>query len=167
MIQGEPYPVPLVGHHNYVYSIAFSPKGNMLVSGSYDEAVFLWDVRGARVMRSLPAHSDPVGGVDFIHDGTMVASCSSDGLTYVSKLLSFSLPFQTLNTLPPQPRLGHIDRPMSPHSRPRRQRSRDFSPLFTKRQIHSRLDTRFIRQIMELRRRAMSEDISGPQKRKI
>lgn len=78
--QGKPYPVPLLGHHNYVYSIAFSPKGNMLVSGSYDEAVFLWDVRSGRLMRSLPAHSDPVGGVDFVHDGTLIVSCASDGL---------------------------------------------------------------------------------------
>lgn len=52
----------------------------MLVSGSYDEAVFLWDVRSARLMRSLPAHSDPVGGVDFVRDGTLVVSCASDGL---------------------------------------------------------------------------------------
>jgi COMPASS component SWD3 len=52
----------------------------MLASGSYDEAVFLWDIRSARVMRSLPAHSDPVSGVDFLRDGTMVASCATDGL---------------------------------------------------------------------------------------
>jgi COMPASS component SWD3 len=77
---GKPYPAPLLGHHNYVYSLAFSPKGNMLVSGSYDEAVFLWDLRARRQMRSLPAHSDPVGGVDFIRDGTLVCSCSTDGL---------------------------------------------------------------------------------------
>jgi COMPASS component SWD3 len=77
---GKPYPIPLLGHHNYVYSIAYSPKGNMLVSGSYDEAVFLWDVRAGRVMRSLPAHSDPIGGVDFVRDGTLVASCATDGL---------------------------------------------------------------------------------------
>ena len=55
----------------------------MLVSGSYDEAVFLWDVRSGRVMRSLPAHSDPVGGVDFTRDGTMVCSCAGDGLIRV------------------------------------------------------------------------------------
>lgn len=76
-------PTPLVGHHNYIYSLAFSPKGNMLVSGSYDEAVFLWDVRTARLMRSLPAHSDPVSSVDFVRDGTLIASCSSDGLIRV------------------------------------------------------------------------------------
>ncbi|KAE8442835.1 hypothetical protein EG329_002807 [Mollisiaceae sp. DMI_Dod_QoI] len=80
---GKAYPAPLSGHHNYVYSLAFSPKGNMLVSGSYDEAVFLWDLRARRLMRSLPAHSDPVGGVDFIRDGTLVCSCSTDGLTRV------------------------------------------------------------------------------------
>jgi COMPASS component SWD3 len=55
----------------------------MLVSGSYDEAVFLWDVRSGRVMRKHPAHSDPVSGVDFIRDGTLIVSCASDGLIRV------------------------------------------------------------------------------------
>lgn len=76
-------PSPLLGHHNYVTTLAFSPKGNMLVSGSYDEAVFLWDVRAGRIMRALPAHSDPVGGVDFLRDGTMVVSCAGDGLVRI------------------------------------------------------------------------------------
>ena len=71
---------PLRGHHNYLHCLAFSPKGNILASGSYDEAVFLWDVRAGRLMRSLPAHSDPVSGIDFCCDGTLVASCSTDGL---------------------------------------------------------------------------------------
>lgn len=72
--------VVLRGHHNYIHCLAFSPKGNMIVSGSYDEAVFLWDVRAGRLMRSLPAHSDPVSGIDFSPDGTLVVSCSTDGL---------------------------------------------------------------------------------------
>ena len=55
----------------------------MIVSGSYDETIFIWDVRTARVLRSLPAHADPVGGVDFVRDGTLIVSCSSDGLMYV------------------------------------------------------------------------------------
>lgn len=77
---GIPYPVPLNGHHNYVFSLAFSPKGNMLASGSYDEALFLWDLRARKLMRSLPAHSDPIGGVEFVRDGTLIGSCSTDGL---------------------------------------------------------------------------------------
>lgn len=55
----------------------------MLVSSSYDEAVYLWDVRSGVLLRSLPAHSDPVGGVDFVRDGTLIVSCSSDGLIRV------------------------------------------------------------------------------------
>lgn len=74
---------PLRGHHNYIHCLAFSPKGNILASGSYDEAVFLWDVRAGRLMRSLPAHSDPVAGIDFCCDGTLVVSCSTDGLIRV------------------------------------------------------------------------------------
>ena len=31
-------------------------------------------------MRSLPAHSDPVSGVDFCLDGTLIVSCAGDGL---------------------------------------------------------------------------------------
>jgi COMPASS component SWD3 len=79
-LQLKAHPKIFDGHHNYVYQIAFAPKGNILVSGSYDEAVFMWDVRRARVMRSLPAHSDPVAGIDVVHDGTLIASCALDGL---------------------------------------------------------------------------------------
>ncbi|KAG8532650.1 uncharacterized protein KY384_002527 [Bacidia gigantensis] len=77
---GKPYPKPLLGHHHYIYCLAFHPKGNILVSGSYDEAVILWDVRTRKALRTLPAHSDPVGGVDFCQDGTLITSCSGDGL---------------------------------------------------------------------------------------
>ncbi len=80
---GKMHPRQLTGHSSYVFSLAFSPKGNMLASGSYDEALFLWDVRTQRLMRSHPAHSDPIGGVDFVRDGTLIVSCSSDGLIRV------------------------------------------------------------------------------------
>ncbi|MDI1489842.1 MAG: WD domain protein [Ramalina farinacea] len=78
--KGKAYPHALLGHHHYIYTLAFSPKGNVLVSGSYDEAVILWDVRTRQKLKTLPAHSDPVGGVDFVRDGTLIVSCAGDGL---------------------------------------------------------------------------------------
>jgi len=81
-VTGQEMP-PLRGHHNYIHCLALSPKGTILGSGSSDEAVFLWDVRAGRLMRSIPAHSDPVSGIDFCCDGTLVVSCSTDGLIRV------------------------------------------------------------------------------------
>lgn len=34
-------------------------------------------------MRTLPAHSDPVAGIDVVHDGTLIVSCALDGLVRV------------------------------------------------------------------------------------
>lgn len=81
--QGKAHPHLLLSHSSYIYALSFSPRGNMLASGSYDEALFLWDVRTTRLMRSLPAHSDPIGGVDFVRDGTLIVSCAGDGLIRV------------------------------------------------------------------------------------
>jgi len=33
------------GHTNFVFSVAFNPQSNLLVSGSFHETVKLWDVR--------------------------------------------------------------------------------------------------------------------------
>lgn len=70
----------MTGHHNYVYCVSFNPQGNMIATGSYDEAVRVWDIRSGICQKTLPAHSDPVSGVHFNRDGTMIVSCSHDSL---------------------------------------------------------------------------------------
>eukprot|EP00879_Flechtneria_rotunda_P026913 GHRR01028758.1.p1 GENE.GHRR01028758.1~~GHRR01028758.1.p1 ORF type:complete len:217 (+),score=70.32 GHRR01028758.1:881-1531(+) len=52
----------------------------MQATSSFDETIHFWDVRTGRCIRELPAHSDPVSGIDFSYDGTVLASCSFDGL---------------------------------------------------------------------------------------
>ncbi|KAG0148241.1 hypothetical protein CROQUDRAFT_90573 [Cronartium quercuum f. sp. fusiforme G11] len=71
----------LVGHSHCVYTTAFHPLGTMLVSGSFDETIKLWDASSRRLIRTLPGHSEVVSALDFSRDGSVIVSASFDGLT--------------------------------------------------------------------------------------
>ena len=73
----------LEGHTNFVFCVNFNPQSNLLVSGSFDESVRIWDVKTGKQVKKLPAHSDPVTSVHFNRDGTLIVSCSYDGLCRV------------------------------------------------------------------------------------
>jgi WD40 repeat protein len=60
----------LEGHSSTVYSVAFSPDGERLASGSYDHTVRVWDVATGQVEQTLRGHSDEVGSVAFSPDSS-------------------------------------------------------------------------------------------------
>ncbi|KAM7415510.1 hypothetical protein PAMA_017830 [Pampus argenteus] len=70
----------LKGHSNYVFCCNFNPQSNLVVSGSFDESVRIWDVKTGKCLKTLPAHSDPVSAVHFNRDGSLIVSSSYDGL---------------------------------------------------------------------------------------
>ena len=59
-------------------SVAFSPDGQTLASGSYDETVRLSDVATGRTLGAFEGHTDEVQSVAFSPDGKTLVSGSDD-----------------------------------------------------------------------------------------
>jgi WD40 repeat protein len=69
----------LKGHMGPVYSVAFSPDGQRLASGSEDQTVKVWDASTGQEERTLKGSADDVCGVTFSPEGKRLASASDDG----------------------------------------------------------------------------------------
>ncbi|KAK6810873.1 hypothetical protein RU639_013594 [Aspergillus parasiticus] len=68
----------LEGHSDSVISVAFSPDGRTLASGSDDATIKLWDTMTGTERQTLEGHSDSVNSVAFSPDGRTLASGSGD-----------------------------------------------------------------------------------------
>jgi WD40 repeat protein len=68
----------LEGHSSSVSSVAFSPNGKQVVSGSHDNTVRLWDAVTGAALQTLEGHSSSVSSVAFSPNGKQVVSGSND-----------------------------------------------------------------------------------------
>ena len=62
-----------------IWSVSFSPNGNLLAAASANNIVELWDVATEQKIATLRGHTDSVTSVSFSPDGTLLASGSFDG----------------------------------------------------------------------------------------
>jgi len=75
----KPLVMTLSGHTSPVSSVAFSPDGRRIASGSSDETIKVWDAKTGRVIRTLSAHTESwVDSVAFSPDGQRIVSGSVD-----------------------------------------------------------------------------------------
>jgi RNA polymerase sigma factor (sigma-70 family) len=65
-------------HGSQVLTLAYSSDGQVLASGSMDEAVHLWDAKTGRLLRILRGHEAWVDSVFFTPDNKRVISCGQD-----------------------------------------------------------------------------------------
>ena len=66
------------GHSNPVVSVAFSPDGSQIITGSYDSTAILWDTKRRVKLRTFKGHSDRIDSVAFSPDGKQILTGSGD-----------------------------------------------------------------------------------------
>src|ERR671939_113727 len=74
-IMSKPRAGRQAGHSGVVTSVAFSPDGRALASGSWDGTIKFWDIRDGRMRlrRMLRGEWDEVEAVAFAPDGSAIA----------------------------------------------------------------------------------------------
>jgi hypothetical protein len=68
----------LLRHEDAVSSVAFSPDGQHIVSGSLDKTLRLWDLQGNAMGQPFQGHESAVRSVAFSPDGQHIVSGSDD-----------------------------------------------------------------------------------------
>jgi WD40 repeat protein len=69
---------PLQGHAKKGISVAFSPDGRRLASGSWSGHVMIWDTVTGALLHTLPEHHHPVSALAFSPDGRRLVSACFD-----------------------------------------------------------------------------------------
>ena len=73
-------------HQSWVVTVAFNPKRPLLVSGSLDDTVRVWDWQTGQALYTLPAHDRGVNCVAIGSGGQVLVSCGDDATIKVWNL---------------------------------------------------------------------------------
>ncbi|WP_299489876.1 hypothetical protein [Acaryochloris sp. IP29b_bin.137] len=83
---GDPS-IPQRGHLDTVTTLAISPDGQILVSGSRDFTLKIWNLRTGKLLNTLSEHYEPIVSGHFVDGGRSLVSSSVSG-----KVLQWDLP---------------------------------------------------------------------------
>ncbi|UUM20818.1 NACHT domain-containing protein [Mycoavidus sp. SF9855] len=82
----------LRGHTGAVYSVAYSPSGDQIASGSEDRTVRVWDAETGALAHTLQGHTGSVNSVAYSPSGVQIASGSNDNTVRVWDAETGALP---------------------------------------------------------------------------
>ncbi|MFM6472871.1 MAG: WD40 repeat domain-containing protein, partial [Dolichospermum sp.] len=74
------------GHSDFVTSVAYSPDGQTVASGSRDSTIKLWNVKTGKLLQTFKGHSSWVYSVAYSPDGQTLASGSLDNTIKIWRL---------------------------------------------------------------------------------
>lgn len=66
------------GHAKHLSTIAWSPDGKYIATGSEDAAIIIWDANTGREIKTILGHKATITGLDWSPDGRYLASCALD-----------------------------------------------------------------------------------------
>lgn len=66
----------------------FNYNSNLLVCGTSDSQILLWDMRSRNMIYQLLSHSEPLTSVAFSPDSTIILSASYDGFWYIKRIIN-------------------------------------------------------------------------------
>ncbi len=95
----------LKGHPGSVFAVAWSPTGEVVISGGSDGTIRWWEVRSGKCLRIFKGHEGGVWSLRVSPDGRLLASCGNDNTIRVWDLQSARL-LQTLRHDRPYERLN-------------------------------------------------------------
>lgn len=81
----------LVGHQSWVVTLAFNPKLPILVSGSLDDTIRVWNWQTGQTLYTLAGHERGVNAVAIGSGGQVLVSCGDDAAVKVWNLGDRSL----------------------------------------------------------------------------
>ncbi|MGC2774068.1 MAG: TIR domain-containing protein, partial [Bradyrhizobium sp.] len=80
-----------------VRSVAVSPTGAQIATGSDDGIIRIWDTTSSKILHILKGHTAPIYALDYWPDGTRLMSASLDGTIRVWSSTE-TVPFRTFDT---------------------------------------------------------------------
>ncbi len=91
------YSGPRRRHRGPVLTVLFNETGSLLISGSYDKSIRLWNVQSGQELDRFTLHNGPVYALALSPDGRLLASASGDKTIRIREFAGRTSPVDTLN----------------------------------------------------------------------